>query len=64
MQFSVQILSNDIICSNNSKVILVLLKNFDYGNFTNVFRCVLTVIAFIIKFEPTGEFNFEKWINF
>ena len=28
------------------------------------FRCVFKVVIFIIKFEPTGEFNFEKWICF
>jgi hypothetical protein len=27
------------------------------------FRCIFKVVNFIIKFKPTGEFNFEKWIN-
>jgi hypothetical protein len=60
MQFSMQNLSNDTICTNNSKVILVLLENFEYGNFTKVFRCVLTDVNFIIKFKPMEEFNFKK----
>ena len=29
-----------------------------------IFRCVFKDIIFIIKFEPTGEFNFEKMDKF
>jgi hypothetical protein len=38
----------------------MLLKNVNFKYI--FFHYVFTVIVFIIKFELTGEFNFEKWI--
>jgi len=57
MIISVQNLSNDIFCSVNSKVAS---GKYYHENFIQSFRCVFKVVVFIIKFEPTEEFNFEK----
>jgi hypothetical protein len=39
----------------------MLLKNVNF-KYILFFHGIFTVIVFIIKFKPTGEFNFKKWI--
>ena len=57
MIISVQNLSNDIFYSVNSKVAS---EKYYHENFIQSFRYAFKVVVFIIKFEPTGEFNFEN----